>query len=99
DAVSSIMWTSSRKDCSFAAPTAAVTQIVCNATSSTNTTVTVTVTDTAGTVKTVTSPLTFSTDGAKRDLTLVAGLRDQTGSAQLACTSASTLLTSSATDT
>ena len=99
DAVASIAWSSARKDCTFADRAAAVTQVVCNATSSTGTSVTVTVTDTAGAVKAVTSPLTFSADGAKRDVTLVAGLRDQSGAAQLACTGASTLLTSTATDT
>jgi hypothetical protein len=84
--VRSISWKSARTDCTFSDPTAAQSLVGCPATVTTATTVTATVVDSTGAIKTVTSPLTFATGGA-RTLTLGTSVDGQTGTASV-CTAA-----------
>jgi hypothetical protein len=93
DSVASIRWRSARSDCTFSNPRARTTQVTCGATATGSTTVTVTVTDSAGAVKTTSAPLTFAT-AKRRAVAVVAGLRGQHRSTQIACRAAPTLLTS-----
>lgn len=99
DAVTSIAWKSARADCTFSAPTLAQTSVSCPATATGTTTVTATVKDTAGSTKVVTMPLAFAGTSPKRGLTVTFGVAGQSGSPQSVCTSATTPLRATVTDT
>ncbi|GAB3593240.1 hypothetical protein GCM10027446_15230 [Angustibacter peucedani] len=88
--VAKVAWKSARTDCSFDDPTALQAQVTCGATAAAATTVTATITDSTGAVKTVTSPLTFSTASGPRAVTVVTTLVGQSGAAQDVCTGTTT---------
>lgn len=99
DAVASVAWKAGRTDCAFADRTAAQTTVTCPANATGSTTVTATVTDTAGAVKTVTSPLTFATSATKRPVTVTVHLSGQSGSTESACTGVATPTAAEVVDT
>lgn len=95
--VTSIAWTSLRRDCVFADPSAEQTTVSCPANASAATKVTALVTDSTGATKSVTSALTFATKTA-RAITLTAGVDGQSGSTASVCSSATFPVTASAVD-
>lgn len=95
--ITSIAWTSLRKDCVFADPTAEQTTVGCPANAGAPTKVTALVTDSTGATKSVTSALTFATK-TSRPITLTTVVDGQTGATASVCGGATFPVTAKAVD-
>lgn len=95
--VSSVAWTSLRKDCVFEDTAAEQTTVSCPASASAPTKVTAVVTDSTGATRSVTSALTFATRTA-RAITLTTEVDGQGGAAASVCHGASFAVAATAVD-
>lgn len=99
--LASVTWKAGRSDCTFATPKEVQSTVTCSAATLTNTTVTATLVDSSGAKKVVSSPLTFAVNTA-RPVTAVlsiAGQPSTSAATASVCTSATTPVTVTLTDT
>ncbi|SDJ04643.1 hypothetical protein SAMN05444157_1450 [Frankineae bacterium MT45] len=97
DSVSSVLWTSDSTDCEFTPPTAANTQLICNA-GAADTVISAKVTDRNGATVTATSSVAFDHPATLRTVDVTISAAGQSGPSQSICLSAATALRATVTD-